>query len=52
MRQYGLRDDQWVRVRDLLPGREGPVDWARRQQAKILRTADKDQPPAAVAEPR
>ncbi len=23
MRRYGLRDDQWERIRDLLPGREG-----------------------------
>jgi transposase len=25
MRRYGLRDDQWERIRDLLPGREGSV---------------------------
>jgi len=25
MRRYGLRDDQWDRIRDLLPGREGYV---------------------------
>jgi transposase len=25
MRRYALRDDQWDRVRDLLPGREGHV---------------------------
>jgi transposase len=25
MRRYGLRDDQWDRIRDLLPGREGHV---------------------------
>ena len=25
MRRYGLRDDQWERIRDLLPGREGHV---------------------------
>jgi transposase len=24
-RRYALRDDQWVRIRDLLPGREGHV---------------------------
>jgi transposase len=24
-RRYGLRDDQWDRIRDLLPGREGHV---------------------------
>ena len=23
MRRYGLRDDQWERIRDLLPGQEG-----------------------------
>jgi transposase len=25
MRRYGLRDDQWSRIKDLLPGREGHV---------------------------
>src|SRR5271156_968710 len=25
MRRYGLRDDQWDRIRDILPGREGHV---------------------------
>jgi transposase len=25
MGRFGLRDDQWVRIRDLLPGREGHV---------------------------
>ena len=25
MRRYGLRDDQWDRVKDFLPGREGHV---------------------------
>jgi transposase len=25
MRRYGLRDDQWDRIKDLLPGREGHV---------------------------
>ena len=25
MDRYGLRDDQWERIRDLLPGREGTV---------------------------
>lgn len=25
MRRYGLRDDQWSRIEDLLPGREGSV---------------------------
>jgi transposase len=25
MRRFGLRDDQWERIEDLLPGREGSV---------------------------
>jgi transposase len=25
MQRYGLRDDQWNRIKDLLPGREGHV---------------------------
>jgi transposase len=25
VRRYGLRDDQWARIKDLLPGREGVV---------------------------
>jgi hypothetical protein len=25
MRRYGIRDDQWERIRDLLPGQEGHV---------------------------
>ena len=25
MRRYGIRDDQWDRIKDLLPGREGHV---------------------------
>jgi transposase len=25
MRRYGLRDDQWERIEDLLPGRDGHV---------------------------
>ena len=25
MRRYALRDDQWERIRDRLPGREGDV---------------------------
>ncbi len=30
MRRYGLRDDQWERIRDLLPGREGHVGMTAR----------------------
>ena len=25
MRRYGLRDDQWDRIKDFLPGRDGHV---------------------------
>src|SRR6476646_8103336 len=25
MRRFGLRDDQWARIKNLLPGREGSV---------------------------
>jgi transposase len=25
MRRYGLRDDQWDRIKDMLPGRDGHV---------------------------
>ena len=25
MRRFGVRDDQWERIKDLLPGREGSV---------------------------
>ena len=25
MRRFGLRDDQWEQIKDLLPGREGSV---------------------------
>ena len=25
MRRYGIRDDQWERIRDVLPGQEGHV---------------------------
>ena len=30
MRRFGLRDDQWERIKDLLPGREGSVGGPRR----------------------
>lgn len=25
MRRYGLHDDEWERIKDMLPGREGDV---------------------------
>ena len=30
MRRYALRDDQWDRIKDFLPGREGHVAARRR----------------------
>ena len=30
MRRYALRDDQWGRIKDFLPGREGHVEARRR----------------------
>ena len=30
MRRYALRDDQWVRIEGLLPGRAGPVGMTAR----------------------
>jgi transposase len=30
MRRYALRDDQWDRIKDFLPGREGHVGARRR----------------------
>jgi hypothetical protein len=40
MRRYALRDDQWDRIKDFLPGREGPCQspkignksWARKRR--------------------
>ena len=33
MRRYGLRDDQWERIEDLLPGRDGHVGGTAGQPA-------------------
>src|SRR6185312_7040577 len=35
MRRYGLRDDQWDRIKDLLPGREGSVGVTRTRQPPL-----------------
>ena len=37
MRRFGLRDDQWERVKDLLPGREGAVGGDRGGQSAVRR---------------
>ncbi|MDQ3560928.1 MAG: IS5 family transposase [Pseudomonadota bacterium] len=36
MRRYGLRDDQWERIRDLLPGREGHVGVSARDNRLFI----------------
>ncbi len=36
MRRYGLRDDQWERIKDLLPGREGHVGVTARDNRGFL----------------
>ncbi len=36
MRRFGLRDDQWERIKDLLPGREGSVGVHRPAVHQIL----------------
>ena len=38
MRRYGLRDDQWERIRDLLPGREGHVGVSARDNRAVHRS--------------
>jgi transposase len=39
MRRYGIRDDQWDRIRDLLPGREGTVGVTARDNRRSSRWA-------------
>ncbi len=36
MRRYGLRDDQWNRIKDLLPGREGHVGVTARDNRRFV----------------
>ena len=36
MRRYALRDDQWERIRDLLPGREGHVGMTARDNRSFV----------------
>src|SRR3978361_1440949 len=36
MRRYGLRDDQWGRIKDLLPGREGSVGVTARDNRLLV----------------
>jgi hypothetical protein len=37
MRRYALRDDQWDRIKDILPGREGHVGVAQSQTVAFWR---------------
>lgn len=39
MRRHALRDDQWERIRDLLPGREGHVGVTARDNRLFVETA-------------
>ena len=36
MRRYALRDDQWERIKDLLPGREGHVGVTARDNRLLV----------------
>jgi transposase len=36
MRRYGLRDDQWERIKDFLPGREGHVGVTARDNRRFV----------------
>jgi transposase len=36
MRRYALRDDQWERIKDLLPGREGSVGVTARDNRRFV----------------
>jgi len=39
MRRYALRDDQWERIKDLLPGREGSVAVTARDDRLFVQTS-------------
>ena len=36
MRRYGLRDDQWDRIKDFLPGREGHVGGTAEEENRLF----------------
>ena len=36
MGRFGLRDDQWERIRDLLPGREGHVGVTAKDNRRLV----------------
>jgi transposase len=36
MRRYGLRDDEWERIRELLPGRDGHVGVTARDNRRFV----------------
>ncbi len=38
MRRYGLGDDQWVRIKDFLPGREGHVGGRAEDKSTVRRS--------------
>ena len=41
MRRYALRDDQWDRIKDILPGREGHVGVTDRQHHRTRTSAQR-----------
>jgi hypothetical protein len=46
MRRYGLHDDEWERIEDLLPGREGNVGVTAKDIVGLLRQFCTDIGPA------
>ena len=39
MTRYGLRDDQWERIKDLLPGKPGDVGATARDNRRFVEAA-------------
>ncbi len=44
MRRYGLRDDQWERIGDLLPGQEGHRGVTAADNCAVCRSGDMEVP--------
>jgi len=42
MERFGLRDDQWNRIKDILPGREGHVGGTAPQGNRVKELVTKD----------
>ena len=50
MRRYALRDDQWERIKDLLPGREGHVGVTAKDNRLFVDAVLYDRPVLATGE--